>query len=184
MMLLRSLRDDVRSAARWLVLNTFAGSVVVPRAMRAVIYRCAGIRLRTANVRDHCVIGGRARLEIGPRTFVNRFCSFDLLAPITVGADCQIGPEVMFCTSTHAVEGVTFSRQPHGLPVVVGDRCWLGARATLLPGARVGDGCIVAAGAVVTGQCEPGGLYVGVPARRVRDLDPQERAASAVATSS
>jgi maltose O-acetyltransferase len=40
----------------------------------------------------------------------------------------------------------------------------------LLPGVTVGDGCVIAAGSVVTGDCEPHGVYAGVPAKRVRDL--------------
>ena len=40
-----------------------------------------------------------------------------------------------------------------------------------MPGVTIGEGCIVAAGAVVTKDCESHGLYAGVPARRIRDLD-------------
>lgn len=47
------------------------------------------------------------------------------------------------------------------------DRC----RAMLLPGVTVGKGCVVAAGAVVAADCAPNGLYGGVPARRIKDLD-------------
>jgi maltose O-acetyltransferase len=42
----------------------------------------------------------------------------------------------------------------------------------VLPGVTVGDGCVIAAGAVVNADCQPDGLYAGVPARRVRDLEP------------
>jgi maltose O-acetyltransferase len=52
--------------------------------------------------------------------------------------------------------------------VRIGDRCWIGARATILPGVSIGDGTVVAAGAVVTKDCEPDALYAGVPARRLR----------------
>ncbi|WP_249354641.1 DapH/DapD/GlmU-related protein [Rhodococcus sp. USK13] len=54
---------------------------------------------------------------------------------------------------------------------MVGDGCWIGAGAIILPGVTVGEGCVVGAGAVVTRDCSPNGLYVGSPARRVRDLD-------------
>ena len=47
---------------------------------------------------------------------------------------------------------------------------WLGARVVVLPGVQVAPGCIVGAGAVVTRDTEPDGVYVGVPARRIRDL--------------
>lgn len=57
------------------------------------------------------------------------------------------------------------------MTTTVGDGCWIGANATILPGVTVAPGCVIAAGAVVTKDTEPDGLYAGVPARRVRDLD-------------
>ena len=54
--------------------------------------------------------------------------------------------------------------QPTVAPIVVGDGCWIGTRATLLPGVTVAPGCIVAAGAVLTRDTRPNGLYGGVPA--------------------
>jgi maltose O-acetyltransferase len=54
--------------------------------------------------------------------------------------------------------------------VTIEDGCWVGARAIVLPGVTIGRGCIIASGAVVTKDCEPGGLYAGVPARRLRDV--------------
>ena len=54
--------------------------------------------------------------------------------------------------------------------MVIGDGCWIGARALLLPGTTVGSGSVVAAGAVVRGACEPNSLYAGVPAARIRAL--------------
>lgn len=51
------------------------------------------------------------------------------------------------------------------------DGCWLGGNVTVLPGVTIGRGCVIAAGAVVTKSCDPNGLYAGVPARRIRDLD-------------
>lgn len=62
-----------------------------------------------------------------------------------------------------------------GVPIwrqqVVHDRvrfgadCWLGARVTVLPGVTIGDGSVVAAGAVVTNDVAPGSIVAGVPAR-------------------
>lgn len=57
-------------------------------------------------------------------------------------------------------------------PITVGKGCWIGANAIILPGVTIGDGCIIGAGAVVNKDCAPNGLYVGVPTKRVRDLEP------------
>jgi len=80
--------------------------------------------------------------------------------------------EVLLCTSTHEIgsesqrAGTTIQ-----LPIIIEDGCWVGARANILPGVKIGKGCIIAAGSVVTKDCEPNGLYAGVPAKRIRDLD-------------
>ena len=55
--------------------------------------------------------------------------------------------------------------------IFIGDGCWIGANVTILPGIEIGTGCIIGAGALVTKNCKPNGLYVGVPAKRIRDLE-------------
>lgn len=59
----------------------------------------------------------------------------------------------------------------------IGNRCLIGMGATVLDNAVVGEGCIVAAGALVLSGAvlEPGGLYAGVPAKRVRDVSPEQQ---------
>ena len=61
-------------------------------------------------------------------------------------------------------------------PVVIEDDVWLGARVTVLPGARIGRGSVVGAHAVVRGVIPLAALAVGVPARVVRRLSPEEHA--------
>jgi acetyltransferase-like isoleucine patch superfamily enzyme len=55
--------------------------------------------------------------------------------------------------------------------VTIGDGCWIGARAVILPGVTVGAGAIVAAGSIVTRSVAPNHLVGGVPARPIRVLD-------------
>ena len=100
-------------------------------------------------------------------------CYFDTRGPIAIGRSCDLGMEVMFCSSSHRA-GPRSKRagEYFHAPIVVGDGTWIGSRALILPGVTIGEGCIVAAGAVVTEDCAPDGLYAGVPARRVRDLEP------------
>jgi maltose O-acetyltransferase len=53
-------------------------------------------------------------------------------------------------------------------PVEIGTDCWVGIGVCILPGARLGDRCVVGAGAVVTGEIEPNTVAVGNPARVIR----------------
>jgi acetyltransferase-like isoleucine patch superfamily enzyme len=71
-----------------------------------------------------------------------------------------------------------FSEQP-GKPARetrVGANCWIGAHVTVIDGSRVGEHCVVGAGALVTGSLPPGSLAVGIPARPVKSIGQQGRA--------
>jgi maltose O-acetyltransferase len=154
-----------------LVFNALQGSQLMPRLIRWGMLRLFGVQCATRRISNGCWFGGRD-VTVGRRTFVNFGCVFDNLGPIRVGDDCDIGMEVLIATSTHEIGGPSRrAGQVGGRAVVIGDGCWIGARATLLPGVTVGKGCIVGAGAVVTRDCEPNGIYAGNPARRLRDLD-------------
>lgn len=113
-----------------------------------------------------CWFGG-TNFRIGVETTVNYGVFFDTAATITVGDRCDIGMHVMLCTSTHGPgDGNRRAGPAVGEPIMVGSGVWIGARAIVLPGVTIGDGCVIAAGAVVTSDCEPHHLYAGVPATR------------------
>jgi maltose O-acetyltransferase len=111
-------------------------------------------------------------LSIGRRTFVGRQSFLDApVASLRVGQNCAMAAGVRLLTVTHREGGHDgrAAERVH-LDTTIGDGCWIGAGATVLPGVTVADGCVIGAGAVVTKNTEPDGVYVGVPARRIRDL--------------
>lgn len=170
MSLLGALRLDLAIAWRHLTLDLLAGSGLVPRPLRWALYRALGLDVRTLNVFSGARITGRD-LHVGRGTFINHACYLDVArGRIEIGERCQLGPEVMVLTATHDVldDGSTSAAASYRT-TTIGDRVWIGARATVLPGARIGDGCVVAAGAVVSGDLPAGGVYGGVPARRLRE---------------
>jgi len=109
-------------------------------------------------------------LRLGERVFVNSGCRFQDQGGITIGDDALIGHNVVIATLNHDLDpgqrGTTAPR-----PVVIGDRVWIGANATVLPGVTIGDGAVVAAGAVVTKDVPPRTVVGGVPARVIREID-------------
>ncbi|MET0930422.1 MAG: DapH/DapD/GlmU-related protein, partial [Aeromicrobium sp.] len=127
----------------------------------------------TARVNPGVFLGARAGLVMGPRAFINYDCFLDLGAPITMGADAGLGYGTMLITCGHDL-GPSNRRwgTAANAPIHIGEGAWIGSRVTILPGVTVGRGCVIASGAVVAADCAPDGLYGGVPARRLRDLDP------------
>jgi acetyltransferase-like isoleucine patch superfamily enzyme len=168
----RELCSDLWQATGGVFINALLGSAVVPRPVRWLGYRMLGARIQTPNVSaGFRVMAGLRLIEIGPGTFLNQRCVFEAIAPIRIGADCAIGPEVMIVTSHHTRDSTgRLSAEPVGRDVVIGDRVWLGARSMILPGARIGDDVVIGAGSVVAGRCEEPGIYAGAPARWVRPL--------------
>lgn len=112
-------------------------------------------------------------LHIGARTFVNyNLVALDV-APIVIGEDCQLGPNVQLLTPTHPVEP-----QPRrdkleaARPITIGDNVWLGGGVIVCPGVSIGDNSVVGAGSVVTRDIGPNVVAVGNPARVLRSVDP------------
>lgn len=111
------------------------------------------------------------RIRIGNWNYFNRNFMIDACCLVEIGDRNMFGPDVYITDSNHQVRR-GFS--PGELPmnrgtVVIGNRCWIGAKAVILKGVQLGDGCVVAAGAVVTRSVQPGEVVAGVPAR---PLDP------------
>ena len=96
---------------------------------------------------------------------------FDVSADIELGNDVAVGQQVLILTQTHRL-GPSERRADvlTSAPVTIGDGCWIGARAVILPGVTIGPGAVVAAGAVVREDVPPDVLVAGVPARPVREL--------------
>lgn len=98
------------------------------------------------------------------------------VAPITIGAACQIASRVQFLTATHPVEPVARrAGWEYAEPIVVGDNVWLGGGVILCPGVTIGDDTVVGAGAVVTCDLPAGVVALGAPARVLREIGDGDR---------
>lgn len=124
-------------------------------------------------------VGQGATLSIGNDVYINHGVSITCNIQITIGDGCLIAPDVMIMDDDgHPTDWKTrhdyWPTTPEtrlGAPVHLGKTVWLGARAIVLKGVTIGDGAVVAAGAVVTHSFPPRTLVAGVPARVVRSLD-------------
>lgn len=157
---------------KWqLAVNVIAASpLVLPRTRRR-IYNWAGMNVDTFALRPGCYIH-TSKLSVGGSTLIGQKCHIENREQVTIGEKCSLAPEVMIATSSHEIGGhEQRAGEYRGAPVSIGDGCWIGARSTILPGVRVGAGCVIAAGAVVVDDCIPGTLYAGIPAKAVRKLD-------------
>lgn len=155
-------------------INTIASSSLIHPEIRHWLYERYGIDRNKSFISPGCFFSSN-QLKLGKGSFVNYRCYFDNYDFIEIGENCLIAMDVMFITTNHEIGEPKCRAGEHiGLPIKVGNGCWICARATICPGVTIGDGCIIAAGAVVTKECFPNGLYAGVPAKRVRELPQPE----------
>ena len=78
-------------------------------------------------------------------------------------------------TETNIFEELRFSDKENKFDVIVGNDVWIGANAIILAGVKIGDGAVIAAGAVVTKDVEPYSIVGGVPAKEIRKRFTQEQ---------
>lgn len=154
---------------RWMARVSPATSFLLPLTVRRGLLRLAGVEIG-AQVTGLKQCGFETKqVSIGDGSFVNVGCWFEGAGRVDIGRNVFLGPQVMIITSVHELdEDGQAARMPAPSQVSIGDRCWLGARATIMPGVTIGAGTIVGTGAVVTKNCKPGAVYAGVPARQIR----------------
>jgi maltose O-acetyltransferase len=112
-------------------------------------------------------VTGKGGVTVGQNTNVNTGVVLDGRGGLHIGARVNISPEALILTAEHDPRSPDFAGVEAA--VVIGDRVWIAARAIVLPGSRVGEGAVVAAGAVVRGEVEPWTIVAGNPARKVGD---------------
>lgn len=131
-------------------------------------------------------IQGPIAFHYGRHTRIGRnfFGNFNLTiqddAQVTIGDNCNFGPNVTIVTPIHPMiasernailtaEGEK-KRLCYARPVKVGDNCWLGAGVTICPGVTIGNNCVIGAGSVVTRDIPENSFAAGVPCRVVRQI--------------
>ena len=110
-------------------------------------------------------------IHVGARTFINNNLTALDVARITIGEDCQIGPNVQLLTPTHPVEPQPRRDKLEAAePISLGDNVWLGGGVIVCPGVTIGDNSVIAAGSVVTHSLPANVIAVGNPARILRAI--------------
>ncbi len=107
------------------------------------------------------------KLKIGANTVIGHRATLDARGGLMIGKNVNFSSEVMIWTAQHDYRDPQFGTVFK--PVTIADYAWLGPRCIILPGVTVGEGAVVAAGAVVTKEVEPYTVVGGVPAQKIAE---------------
>lgn len=156
----------VRLAARYLAAYAEDADAAQP-----VVAELLGGVGAGAHIRPPLYVDYGTYITVGEDTFINYNLTALDVAPITIGRDCQIGPNVQLLTPTHPVEPEPRrDKLEAAKPITIGDNVWLGGGAIVLAGVTIGDNSVIGAGAVVTKDIPANVVAVGSPARVIRSI--------------
>lgn len=147
-----------------LMLLNLINCTVPFHSIRKLAYRLAGVKI---GKNSFIHMGARLYLPInitiGDGTIIGDHCFLDGRAKLTVGDNVDIASQVLIYNSEHDIHSEGFD--PIEEPVEIGDYAFIGPRAIILPGVKIGKGAVVAAGAVVTEDVKPYEIVGGVPGK-------------------
>jgi maltose O-acetyltransferase len=124
---------------------------------------------KNVSVHMNCIFFAAGYLTVGDHSVLNARCIIDNRGSITIGKSVSISGDVTILTADHDVNSISFEGKER--LVVIDDFVWIGTKALILPGVVLGEGCVVAAGSVVTKDVQPYEIVGGVPAKKIGERE-------------
>jgi len=163
------VRDGERAEGLMKAFNESSPSD--PAGRRRILLELLGSLGEATEIRPPLYCDYGYHTHVGAGGFVNFGLVALDVAPIHIGDDVQIGPNVQLLTPTHPLEPEQRrAKWEAAEPIAIGDNVWLGGGVIVCPGVTIGADTVVGAGAVVTSDLPAGVLAVGTPARILRRL--------------
>lgn len=147
------------------------GSYHSPDEIRAIFSRLIGQTIdETFAVFPPFYTDCGRNIHIGKNVFINSGCRFQDQGGIFIGNGVLIGHNVVLATLNHDIHPDRRANLKPA-PIHIGNNVWIGAQATVLPGVTIGDGAIIAAGAVVNRDVPENVIVGGVPAKIIKKIE-------------
>lgn len=136
--------------------------------VRKTIYILAGINMPyDSNIYMGVNFFNPSGITIGHDSLIGTGCFLDGRAPLTIGNHSSLATEVMIYNDEHNIHSPNFENS-FG-PVTIGNYVFVGPRSIIMPGITIGNGAVIAAGAVVTKNIPEYEVWGGIPAKKISD---------------
>ena len=115
-------------------------------------------------------------IRVGKNFFANYNCTIIDVAPVVIGDNCQLAPNVAIYTAGHPVHpAARNTAYEYGISVTIGHNVWIGGNSVILPGVCIGDNVVIGAGSVVTKDIPDWCVAAGNPCRVLRKITEADR---------
>lgn len=115
-------------------------------------------------------------IEVGKNFYANYNCTILDVGKVTIGDNCMFAPNVAIYTAGHPIHPDSRnSMYEYGIPVSIGDNCWLGGNTIVCPGVKIGNNVVIGAGSVVTKDIPDRSIAAGNPCRVIRTITEEDR---------
>jgi len=160
---IKHVKDTWVSSIVWFLLNNVFSSFP-SQTVRVAFLRLLGAKIaKGVPVYGGCEFRNPIGLTIGTGSSIGHRAILDARRGLTIGKYVTLATEVMIWSLQHDYNDPGFSAI--GGPVVISDYAWLGSRCIILPNITIGEGAVIAAGAVVTKDVLPYTVVGGIPAK-------------------
>lgn len=157
--------------AALLPMQPFPGFLLFYKIRRLLVKKIICKCGNNVIVKNRCYFGDGSRLVVGDRSQLGQ--NARLLGSIYIGSDVLMGPDVVIMATSHCFDSLALPINQQGSAeektVVIGNDVWIGTRVIILPGCKIGDHCIIGAGAIVTKSFPENTILAGNPAKAIRD---------------
>ena len=131
---------------------------------RKLVYCLAGLKIgKGSKIHVFTRFFEPKNIKVGEDTVIGEFSFLDGRASLKIGSHTDIASQVLIYNSKHDIKDEEFREKQ--LPVEIGDYVFIGPRAIIMPGIKIGQGAIIAAAAVVTKDVPAGKIAAGIPAQ-------------------
>lgn len=136
--------------------------------IRRFFYIASGMKIgKGARIGLHTRVIRPEKIVIGDRTIINEYCHLDGRGGLKIEHDSSISIYTKIITASHRANSDQFEYYEKN--TIIKERVWIGCSAIILDGSHIKKGCIIGAGAVIKGETEEYGIYVGNPAQKIKE---------------